>query len=132
MFTLLGSGADWFLASGYIIDLYDTVDHSEFELSDIIIYALHYPLFGYFFIRYICLHRLEGKRIVLFIINWSVLSAVIEFLAHLAGIFHYKGWNAVYSFFAYLLVFSFAYLFLKNRMISYRSEINSDWKMNSD
>ncbi|WP_018664024.1 hypothetical protein [Heyndrickxia acidiproducens] len=108
-FAAVSNFADEILGVMYPINFYDTLDSTNYELFDIIMFIFGYTLYGYVFI---CLLKLSLSHLtttflkVLYLLAWSCASTVFEGISDLFGVFHYlKGWNLLHSFLAYCLVF---------------------------
>lgn len=88
-------------------DLYDVGDQSKYELFDIISYVMYAP-FGYWFIYWYERMRIRGILTILYILIWTGLAILVEWLGVKVGLFHYKnGYQLIYSIPIYLLVQSF-------------------------
>jgi len=102
----LAQGADFILAAKPL-DLYDINDEKAYGLFDLILYMLTYPPVG--ILAGALPHRLamNGSQIVAFILAASALTVGLEWLAHLAGVYHYNGWRLIYSYPCYAFSFAF-------------------------
>jgi hypothetical protein len=83
-------------------NLYDIMDRPNYEIFDLILYAV-YPLFGYLFI-YIY-EMLKPKRwiLIFYFIAWNLFAILFEFLLLKIHVFTYKGWKLIYSLPLYLI-----------------------------
>lgn len=77
-------------------NLYDLTDSGQYELFDLIMYAI-YPPFGYLFIYIYDYFKFKGIRFVMYIFFWSIASIGMEFIANQLHVFNYHGWRLIYS-----------------------------------
>ncbi|MDF2959889.1 MAG: hypothetical protein K0S39_1624 [Paenibacillus sp.] len=84
-------------------DLYNLNDSSKYEISDLML-SFVYPPFHYYFIYIYHTKRLKGFFVFLYILAVAWFAAGFEYLAHLTGVYNYKGWSLIYSFPVYLTV----------------------------
>lgn len=83
------------------LDLYDVNDTPDYELFELLVYALTSP-FTYIYIYLFDLWKIRGIWISLYVLGWSALGVAFEGLAAFMHVFHYKGWTLGYSFVFYL------------------------------
>ncbi|ARU60730.1 hypothetical protein CBW65_06240 [Tumebacillus avium] len=94
---------DHLLAGPFLHDLYDIMDWNKLDAGDLMTYAMYTPtayIFVYFYDRW----AVKGLWVPAYILGWSLLSAGIEWLLHLANVFQYKEWEIGYSFAVYIFV----------------------------
>ncbi len=85
-------------------DFYDVNDSSAYEIFDFFTYVMYGP-FGYLFLYFYDYFKIKGLRIMLYIILWTSLSILMEYTAHLLGVFHYKqGYRLLFSIPIYLWI----------------------------
>ncbi|RLQ97359.1 hypothetical protein [Falsibacillus albus] len=96
-------------------NFYDVNDTSEFQLMDFISYFMYGP-FSYYFVYIWDALKITDKHIPLYIFIWSIISMVMEFIAHQLGVYHYRqGYEIYYSFAVYPLM-QFTVFLLFNRI----------------
>jgi hypothetical protein len=93
-------------------DLYDWMDHPEFELFDVFTYFFMYPPMGYLFLYFYDRWHLNGWRYLVYVFAWTAFSIGFEWVCLKVHILHYRGWSLVYSVPVYLAVFGIETLFL--------------------
>jgi hypothetical protein len=92
------------------IDLYNINDSKNYELFDLILYAV-YPMFGYLFIYLVEVLKPRGIMFVLYFIAWDVFAVIFEFFLNKLHVFNYNGWNIIFSLPVYLITLCFTYIF---------------------
>lgn len=92
-------------------DMYDVSDSSKYEVMDIFIYYLNYPLYTYLFLYFYDKWNLKGMNRILYLSGFSLISVFFEWLADLCNVFTYKGWNLWYSSLVYEVTF-ILYIFI--------------------
>ena len=93
-------------------NLYDLTDSSKYEIFDLALYGV-YPVFGYLFIYLLDFFNFKGFKLILYLMVWSLLSVVFEFVLFKLHVFVYTGWKLIYSLPIYLVVLSITFLFYK-------------------
>lgn len=92
-------------------DFYDVNDTSAFQFMDFLSYVSYGP-YSYFFIYLYVKLRISGVRTILYILLWSALSMLMEWIGVKLGMMHYdKGYQMKWSFPIYLSVQSLLLLF---------------------
>lgn len=93
-------------------DYYDVGDKSDYQYFDIFSYLMYAP-FGYIFIFLYLKFHITGFKTILYIVLWTALGILTEWVSKEFGIFHYKnGYKLIYSIPIYLFVQSLQlYLF---------------------
>lgn len=87
-------------------DLYDVGDNSKYELFDFISYLMYAP-YGYLFIYGADRFRIYGMLEIGYIMVWSGIALLFEWIGVQVGLFHYKhGYQIVYSIPIYFVVLS--------------------------
>ncbi|WP_373228889.1 hypothetical protein [Cohnella sp.] len=85
-------------------DLYDIGDKSTYQMFDFISYLMYAP-YGYLFIYGIERLRIYGIMTIGYIILWTCMAILIEWLGVKVGLFHYKnGYKLLYSIPIYLIL----------------------------
>lgn len=88
---------------GHIFDLYDIMDGPAYTIMDFVVYFLYAP-FGYFFIYFYDLFKLQGMQTVVYIMLFSLLAVCFEWVSSLFNVFNYKdAYSVSYSYCIYLL-----------------------------
>lgn len=86
------------------LDLYDVNDQSIYETFDVFSYLMYAP-YGYIFIYMYRRLNLASWKMIPYILCWTALAYLVEWLAIKAGIFHFKnGYDSMYSIPIYLFV----------------------------
>ncbi|MBT2659615.1 hypothetical protein [Bacillus sp. ISL-45] len=92
-------------------DFYDVNDDSSYQFIDFLSYISYGP-YSYFFIYFYVKLRISGKRTVLYIVLWSAISVLMEWIGLKLGMMHYdKGYEMKWSFPIYLFVQSMLLVF---------------------
>ncbi|SHR54487.1 Uncharacterised protein [Mycobacteroides abscessus subsp. abscessus] len=85
-------------------DFYDVNDNSNFQLFDFLYYIMNGP-FSYYFIYLYQKLKIDGFRTILYLLLWSSLAVLMEWVGFKIGLFHYdKGYNMHWSFPIYMMV----------------------------
>lgn len=114
LFTDIGITTDFLIGTDYPVDFYTVMDSPKLELFDVIVYLIHYPLYGYFFTYMIYLWGLRGGYLCLYVLLWSGLTTGIDWISITFNVFTYlNGWRIEFSALAYLFVFSLSALIVK-------------------
>ncbi|TLS53890.1 hypothetical protein FE782_00600 [Paenibacillus antri] len=88
------------------VSYYVINDSSRFEVMDFFSDVMYAPYSYIFFYLYDFI-RIKPRHSLLYILVWAFVSAGIERLSVIVGIFHYRhGYNLYYSFVIYLMVLS--------------------------
>ncbi|MDQ0191555.1 hypothetical protein JI721_10200 [Alicyclobacillus cycloheptanicus] len=84
------------------LDLYDVNDFKKYELMDVITYFMYSP---YALICAYLYDRLRPQRLFLaaYIVGWSALATLFEWIASLCHVFTYTHWSFLSSFCVYLI-----------------------------
>lgn len=92
-------------------DFYDVNDDYTYEFFDFLTYVMYGP-FSYLFLYYYDYFNINGFKILLYAILWSLLALGMEFVALKFGVFHYKqGYRLLYSIPIYLIIQSIVVLY---------------------
>jgi hypothetical protein len=85
-------------------DLYDVNDSSKYQLMDFAYYVMNGP-FSYLFIYLYAKLKVKGHQNLLYILIWSCVSILVEWVGVKIGLFHYdKGYKMYWSFPIYMLI----------------------------
>lgn len=85
-------------------DFYDVNDNSNFQIFDFLYYIMNGP-FSYYFIYLYQKLKIDGFRTILYLLLWSSLAVLMEWVGFRMGLFHYdKGYNMHWSFPIYMMV----------------------------
>lgn len=84
-------------------DFYDVNDSSAYQVIDFLSYIMYGP-FSYFFVYlYVKLRIKGGFKHILYILTWTCISMLAEWIGVKIGLFHYnKGYKMYWSFPIYL------------------------------
>lgn len=105
------------------ISLYDTSDTSAFDLADIPAITM-YGAYSYLFFYLYDMLKLRTKFIPLYILGWAFVSTGMEWMAKLAGVFHYNyGFWLGISFVIYIGVHSLMVLLYYLMLRAYQIDI---------
>lgn len=111
------------LISAFPIDYYDVNDTSNFEFFDFLTY-INYGPYTYFILYFYKRLRVKPNATPLYILLWSIISTLLEFIGVVTGIFHYKnGYQIWFSFPIYLATLT-AFIML-HRYTQYRKAIQA-------
>lgn len=95
-----------------ITDYYNIMDSGKYEFFDYLLYLLYAP-FAYLFVYLYEEWNLKGYGILLYILVWSIVGTIFEWISHLFYVFNYKGWKIGYSFTVYLIIQPLTLLYFK-------------------
>jgi len=85
-------------------DYYDVNDKSSYQLMDFVSHLTYGP-FGYLYIYFYDFFKIKNPYSTIYIFLWTIISLVMEYIAHALGLFYYKnGYEIYYSFPIYLLL----------------------------
>jgi len=88
------------------VSFYDLNDSSRVEWTDFLSHVM-YGSYSYFFFYLYDYLKVTPRYFLIYILVWAFLSAGIEKLFLIFGVFHYRhGYNLSYSFIIYLIVLS--------------------------
>ena len=83
-------------------DFYDVGDQAQYNLFDIVSYAMYIPA-SYFFIYFYLRFKIQNYKTIFYIILWTALGILLEWIGVKMGVFHYKhGYRIMYSIPIYL------------------------------
>ncbi|MFD1039847.1 hypothetical protein ACFQ3N_15800 [Virgibacillus byunsanensis] len=86
------------------LDYYDVNDNSSYEFIDFISYIMYGP-FSYIFIYFYVKFNINGYKHIVYIVIWTAISILVEWISVKVGLFHYKqGYTLFYSIPIYLFV----------------------------
>lgn len=95
-------------------DLYDFLDGPEYQFVVALGHLIIYPSCAYFFTYFYDKWGLTGKKLVLYILGWTIISVSFEYLCVLNNVLTYNNWNILLSIPTYpaacvitLMVFNF-------------------------
>lgn len=84
-------------------DFYDVNDNSSYQFIDFMSYIMYGP-YGYFFLYFYVRWNIKSIRIIPYILIWSAISMLLEWIGLKVGLFHFdKGYKMYWSFPIYLL-----------------------------
>jgi hypothetical protein len=118
--VVLSLTTDMFAGSSFPWDFYDTMDTSHYELFDLFIYLIPYPVYGYFFAWGLSYWREKEHSPIGFVLLWATLTTLLEWISSKFHVYIYKeGWGIGDSAVFYLVYFSLEawfvyYLFTHN------------------
>lgn len=102
-------------------DYYDVNDSSSYQLMDFMSYLSFGP-FGYLYIYFYDFFKIQNKYNAFYILLWTIIALVTEYIAHAFGVYHYKnGYEIYYSFPIYLLILTshlYLYKLLNRKMVN--------------
>jgi hypothetical protein len=85
-------------------DFYDVNDSSSYQLMDFLYYVMNGP-YGYFFMYLYVKFKIKGHKNFFYILIWSAIGLLIEWIGVKIGLFHYdKGYKMYWSFPIYLIM----------------------------
>ncbi|TCP31522.1 hypothetical protein EV207_1029 [Scopulibacillus darangshiensis] len=85
-------------------DYYDINKYSSFELMDFLAYAMYGPI-SYLYIYFYDKFQVKGYYNLIYILLWTVLAILAEYVAVVMGVYHYKhGYTILFSIPVYLFV----------------------------
>jgi len=87
---------DYFLAATPY-DLYYFGDNSTYEASTALIHVFLYPSFSMIFLFFYDKFQVQGRKLVLYILFWTVVSIFYEWLCIKNNVLVYTGWKLIYS-----------------------------------
>ncbi|WP_456275282.1 hypothetical protein [Bacillus sp. AK128] len=83
-------------------DFYDVNDNSSYEFFDFLTYVMYGP-YGYLFLYFYHAFNIKGYKVIFYIIFWSLLGMLLEYIGVRLGVFHYnQGYKFLFSFPIYL------------------------------
>lgn len=99
-------------------DLYDVNDNSSYQVMDFFYYIMNGP-YSYFFMYIYVKFKIKGIKNLFYILIWSAISVLIEWIGVKIGLFHYnKGYKIYWSF--------PIYMFMQSLQIIYYHIINKE------
>lgn len=87
---------DYFLAARPF-DLYDFLDGPEYQPSLAIIHFFIIPPLCVLLLHFYDKWKLRGIRLFLYLLCWTGVSVLYEWLCLKNGVLHYNDWNLLYS-----------------------------------
>lgn len=115
--------------AGISYNLYDINDYGKYEWFDWIGWFI-YPPFGYFFVYFFDKWAIRGLRIFWYILVWSFIAMIVEWISLKFNMFKYYNWNFFYSYPVYLLtlcIYLLFYLYINSafkKLKSLRKPVN--------
>jgi hypothetical protein len=95
-------------------NLYDFMDSPKVEfIYDGVAHFVLYPLFGVLFLHGWVLWTSRGRSKLLYLLAWTGLSVLYEWLSIIAHVLQYKNWQLIYSAPVYFAVFLLELALLK-------------------
>jgi hypothetical protein len=85
--------------------LYYLNDSTEFELFDFFTCFL-YPAFGYLLLYFYDKWNIRGFSIFYYLMGWSIIAVLFEWITMKVRIFTYTGWTLFFSYTVHLIVVS--------------------------
>jgi hypothetical protein len=95
---------DHFFA-GPAYDLYDIFDSPKYEWFEMFAYLIVYPPAAYALVYGYDKWRPTWTALAAYLIGWVLLTTLLEWLALVCGVYHYKNWRIVYSILTYVIVY---------------------------
>ena len=93
-----------FTIGGGILDFYRQNDTNHYELFDLFYYSLFAP-FGYFFMYYYNVLRINKITFIVYITAWSIIGITFQWIATLLNILTYQNnYRLSYSFPIFLFI----------------------------
>ncbi|ULT58179.1 hypothetical protein L1999_06515 [Neobacillus drentensis] len=93
-----------FTIGGGILDFYRQNDTNHYELFDLFYYSLFAP-FGYFFMYYYNVLRINKITFIVYITAWSIIGITFQWIATLLNILTYQNhYRLPYSFPIFLII----------------------------
>lgn len=83
--------------------LYYLNDSKQFELFDFLTCFL-YPAFGYLLLYFYDKWNVRGISAFFYLMSWSIIAVLFEWITMKVGIFNYTGWTLFFSYAVYLIV----------------------------
>ncbi|QOR64766.1 hypothetical protein IM538_12945 [Cytobacillus suaedae] len=78
-------------------DFYDVNDKSTYQVFDFLTYVMYGP-FGYLFLYFYDYFDIKGFKTMLYIVFWTSIALLMEYVAAKLGVFHYKqGYRLLFS-----------------------------------
>lgn len=93
------------ILSGPPYDLYDIMDMPEFEIFDLVMYLLVYPLSGYLFICFFSIFIEKGFPVIVFLFMSTLTTVGLEWISVQFHVYKHLNWTYFYSFISYLGIF---------------------------
>jgi hypothetical protein len=87
-------------------ELYYTIDHNTHELFDELLHFVTYPTLPYFVVNFYHFFKPKGVKLLSYIVFWSGIAIMLEWISVKFHVFTYTGWNLLLSFVVYLVVFT--------------------------
>jgi hypothetical protein len=87
---------DYFLAATPF-ELYYFGDNSTYEVSTALIHGFLYPSFSMIFLFFYDKFQLQGRKLALYILFWTVFSIFYEWLCVKNDVLIYTGWKLIFS-----------------------------------
>lgn len=85
-------------------DYYDVNDTSAYQPFDFLSYVMYCP-YSYFFIYFYVKFNVKGYYTLLYIVIWTALSLLLEWIGTLIGLYHFdKGYSMQWSVPIYLFL----------------------------
>lgn len=94
------------------VDMYNLMDTPNFDFFDLILYLLYAP-FSYFFVYFFVKFKIKGYGILFYIIGWTLVGTMFEWLTKQFHVFIYHGWHLAYSFTVYFIIQTLTLIFYK-------------------
>ena len=104
------------ILAGSSYNTYDINDFGSFELFDWIGWFI-YPPFGYFFIYFFDKWSIRNKGIFWYILGWSFIAMLVEWISLQFHMFTYYSWKFSYSYPVYiftLCIYLLFFLYIKS------------------
>jgi hypothetical protein len=92
-------------------DIYDVNDNSSYQIMDFLSYVMYGP-YSYFFIYLYDKFQIKGIWHLYYVLIWSCISLLLEWIGIQIGLFHYdKGYKIYWSFPIYMVAQSIQIIF---------------------
>jgi hypothetical protein len=106
----------------HIFDYYDIMDGKKYTIMDLVVYLVYGP-FGYFFIYIYERYKIRGHWVLIYLLAWTFVSLLFEFLNVRLGVFTYKNgykWYfsiPIYMYVQLLLFYLYKLIIKENKVI---------------
>src|SRR5699024_4157523 len=93
-----------FTIGGGLMDFYKLNDSDKYELIDLLTYFLFAP-FGYFFVYFYHCFKINQKKVIFYILGWTLFGLLMERVSRFMEVIHYEnGYSMKYSVAVFLVV----------------------------
>ncbi|MCD7034084.1 hypothetical protein LRR81_07550 [Metabacillus sp. GX 13764] len=102
------------------LDLYHFNDTRYYDWFDLILYVFLYPPAAYLFVHCYEKFRFRGKKLLLYILLFAIVTTILEGISAYFGVFTYNGWKTWYSIPVYCFIYYLnlkLFLFVRNSLL---------------